>query len=212
MMLSAVVTSMLSGQVTSRIGKYKILIVVGSLLSAAGMAVFAVMDGNTPSWHVVLGMVIVGLGIGLVQPVYTLVVQNSAPREHMGAATASSQFFRSIGSTMGVAVFGTVLLSIYNKDFAAGVPPGTPDRALKPFSNPLLLGQIRPQLEAAFGKYPGGTELLHKLLADVRTALIHGLQVIFIMGAIVMAFGIVVNFLLPEVPLRGREAAPPIAD
>ena len=208
MMLGAVVTSMLSGQVTSRIGRYKALVVVGSVLSAIGMIVFARMNGDTPSWEVVVGMVIVGLGIGLVQPVYTLAVQNSAPREHMGAATASTQFFRSIGSTMGVAVFGTVMLSIYKTDFANGVPPGTPALALKPFSNPLLLGQIRPQLETAFARYPGGTELLHKLLADVRVALVHGLQVIFVIGAVIMAAGIVVNVLLPEVPLR-HEAQPP---
>src|SRR6185436_2006252 len=98
MMLSAVVSSMLSGQFTSRTGRYKALVWIGSVLSATGMLVFARMDGTTPRWEIVMGMVIVGLGMGLVQPVYTLVVQNSAPREHMGAATASSQFFRSIGS------------------------------------------------------------------------------------------------------------------
>jgi len=204
MMLSAVVSSMLSGQFTSRTGRYKALVWIGSVLSAVGMLVFARMDGATPRWEIVMGMVIVGLGMGLVQPVYTLVVQNSAPREHMGAATASSQFFRSIGSTMGVAVFGTVLLSIYKHDFAFGVPPGTPTLALKPFSNPLLLAQIRPQLETSFAKYPGGPELLNKLFLDVRVSLIHGLQVIFIMGAVVMGVGVLINALLPEVPLRGR--------
>jgi hypothetical protein len=105
---------------------------------------------------------------------------------------------------MGVAVFGTVLLSIYKHDFTVGVPPGTPALALKPFSNPLLLGQIRPQLETAFAKYPGGPELLNRLFLDVRVSLIHALQVIFIMGAVVMGVGVLVNALLPEVPLRGR--------
>jgi hypothetical protein len=105
---------------------------------------------------------------------------------------------------MGVAVFGTVLLSIYKHDFAFGVPLGTPTLALKPFSNPLLLGQIRPQLETSFAKYPGGPELLNKLFLDVRVSLIHGLQVIFIMGAVVMGVGVLINALLPEVPLRGR--------
>jgi EmrB/QacA subfamily drug resistance transporter len=214
MMLSAVATSILSGQFTSRYGRYKILAWVGSVLGALGMVVFARMDGSTQRGEVVIGMVLVGLGIGLVQPVYTLAVQNSAPREHMGAATASSQFFRSIGSTMGVAVFGTVMLSIYKHDFAAGVPAGTPAAALKPFSNPLLLGTIRPRLETAFAKYPGGPALLNTLFGDVRVSLIHALQVIFVMGAIVMGVGVIVNAMLREVPLRGREAGiqPPVGE
>src|ERR1700721_1205904 len=103
------------------------------------MILFARMNGDTLRIEVVRGMVIVGLGIGLIQPVYTLAVQNAAPREHMGAATASTQFFRSIGSTMGVAVFGSILLTIYHHDFANGVPAGTPPKALLLFSNPMML-------------------------------------------------------------------------
>src|SRR6202035_3531937 len=129
-------------------------------------------NGDTLRSEVVRGMVIVGLGIGLIQPVYTLAVQNAAPREHMGAATASTQFFRSIGSTMGVSIFGSVLLTIYNHDFTAGIPNGTPSIALQPFHNPLMLAQIRPQLEAAFGRYPGGLDLLAHLFRNVREALI----------------------------------------
>ncbi len=206
LMLGAVVSSVISGHVTSRYLKYKALAVVGSILVAGGMIVFATLDGSTTRLVVVFGMVIAGLGMGLMNPVYTLAVQNSAPREHMGAATASTQFFRSIGSTMGVAIFGSVLLTIYKRDFANGIPAGTPALSLKPFGNPMLLAQIRPQLEAAFGRYPGGTNLLHVLLADVRTSLIHGLQVIFLVGAVIMTAAVVLNTLLPEVPIRGGAA------
>ena len=112
LMMAAVVGAVGAGQFTSRAGKYKILAVAGSTLIAIGMILFARMNGDTLRIEVVRGMVIVGLGIGLIQPVYTLAVQNSAPREHMGAATASTQFFRSIGSTMGVSIcFGSVLLT-----------------------------------------------------------------------------------------------------
>ena len=105
---------------------------------------------------------------------------------------------------MGVAVFGSVLLTIYKRDFARGVPAGVPDIALKPFSNPLMLAQIRPQLEAAFSKYPGGIGVLNALFADVRIALIHGLQVIFFAAAVLMTAAVVLNATLREVPLRGR--------
>jgi MFS family permease len=197
------------GQVTSRTGKYKALAIVGTISSAAGMIIFARMGLETPHAMVVFGMVLCGLGLGFVQPVYTVAVQNSAPREHMGTATASTQFFRSIGSTVGVAAFGSVLLTLYKHDFEAGVPLGTPDAALRPFHNPLMLPLIRPQLEAAFGSYPGGMELLQRLFDNVKFSLVHGIQVIFFTGAIIMSAAVLLNLVLREVPLRGRVETPP---
>jgi len=204
MMMAAVVGSIAAGQFTSRTGRYKVLALTGSFLLAVGMILFARMTGDTLRVEVVRGMVIVGLGIGLIQPVYTLAVQNSAPREHLGSATASTQFFRSIGSTMGVSIFGSVLLTIYKHDFANGVPAGTPSIALRPFNNPLMLAQIRPQLEAGFGHYPGGLQLLKLLMANVRLSLIHGLHAIFVVGAIIMSCAVVLNAFLREVRLKSR--------
>jgi EmrB/QacA subfamily drug resistance transporter len=202
LMLSAVVGSITAGQLTSRTGKYKALAMVGSTLIATGMILFAMMNGDTQRFEVVRGMIVVGLGMGLIQPVYTLAVQNSAPREHMGSATASTQFFRSIGSTMGISIFGSVLLTIYKHDFANGIPEGTPAAALKPFSNPLMLAQIRPQLDAAFEKYPGGLRLLEVLMRDVRASLVHGIHATFVIGAIILSAAVVLNAFLREVPLR----------
>jgi hypothetical protein len=127
----------------------------------------------------------------------------------MGAATASTQFFRSIGSTMGVAIFGSVLLTIYKQDFNSGIPHATPPIALKPFSNPLMLAQIRPQLEAGFGRYPGGLELLKVLLANVRTALVHGIHAIFVIGAVIMVGAVLLNAFLPEVRLKSKMQVEP---
>jgi EmrB/QacA subfamily drug resistance transporter len=210
LMMAAVVGSIAAGQFTSRTGRYKVLAVTGSFLLAVGMILFARMNGDTLRIEVVRGMVIVGLGIGLIQPVYTLAVQNAAPREHMGAATASTQFFRSIGSTMGVSIFGSVLLTIYKHDFANGVPPGTPTIALRPFHNPLMLAQIRPQLEAGFGHYPGGLQLLKLLMGNVRLALIHGIHAIFVVGAIIMSCAVVLNAFLREVRLKSRMVEPEV--
>jgi dipeptide/tripeptide permease len=177
---------------------------VGSILVAVGMILFARMDGDTLRSYVVVGMVIAGMGMGLLQPVYTVAVQNAAPREHMGAATASTAFFRSIGSTLGVAIFGSILLTTFHNDFDAAVPAGTPGIALAPFSNPLMLSAIRPQLEAGFGKYPGGLQLLKTLMANVRIALIHGLNRIFIASAVIMTLAIILHLTLKSVKLRGR--------
>jgi MFS family permease len=209
LMMGAVVASIVAGQFTSRTGRYKPLALVGSSLIDIGMILFARMNGDTVRSEVVVAMVIAGLGLGLIQPVYTLAVQNAAPREHMGAATASTQFFRSIGSTMGISIFGSVLLTIYKRDFANGIPAGTPAIALKPFNNPLMLAQIRPQLEAGFGRYPGGLQLLKLLMGNVRTALIHGIHAIFVVGAVIMCAAVVLNAFLREVRLKSRMQVEP---
>lgn len=212
LLIGAVISSVASGQIISKTGRYRWLAVSGAALATCGMYLLAAMDGSTTEAQVIRNMIVAGVGIGIMQPIYTLVVQNVAPPQHMGAATASTQFFRSIGSTVGVAVFGSVLLTLYHRYFDANIPPGTPARALAPFRNPLQLVQIRPRLEAAFGAYPGGLDLLHTLFKNVHDALIEGLHAIFLIGAVLMTIGVVVNLFLKEVPLRKRgEVRAPVA-
>ncbi len=204
LLMGAVCGSIVAGQLVSRFGRYKLLVILGSGLTTTGMFLMATMDKTTTHEQVVMHMVIAGLGMGLMQPIYTLIVQNVAPISHIGAATASTQFFRSIGSTVGVAAFGSVLLTRYHEYFDQHVPQGTPAIALTPFNNPLMLGPNRVRLEAAFGRFPGGTELLHKLMENVRDGLVGGLHSIFVIGTGLMVVGLVVNLFLREIPLKKR--------
>src|SRR6516165_9537813 len=196
LMMGAVTGSILTGQLNLRLKSYKPSAVAGSILVASGMMVFAQMSASTSRGQVVIGMILAGFGMGLLNPVYTVAVQNVARRQHMGAATASTTFFRSIGSTMGVAIFGSVLLTNFHKDFAAGVPAGTPPEGLRLFSNPLMLAQMRPQLEEIFGRVPDGRELLKALMGNVKTSLVHGLQLIFISSAVLMTAAIGLHLFL----------------
>jgi hypothetical protein len=152
-------------------------------------------------------MIVAGMGMGFLQPVYTIAVQNVAPRERMGAATSSTMFFRSIGSTVGVAAFGTVMLTQYHNEFTRSVPGNVPAAALPYFSNPLLLVQVRPQLEEMFGQLPGGMVLLQSLLTSVKTALTHGLLEIFFWSAAIMTASILLHIVLKSEPLRARAAS-----
>jgi MFS family permease len=208
LMMGAVIGSITGGQTVSRTGQYKGVALVGSVLVAAGMIVFARMSVATPRIDVVWGMVIAGLGMGLLQPVYTLAVQNVAPRRQMGAATSSTIFFRSIGSTVGVAAFGSIMLTRYHRDFAQTLPPQVPESAMPYFSNPLLLVQMRPQLEAAFSRAPGGPALLQRLFDNVRAALANGLHLIFVCSAVIMVLAIFLHLILRREPLRTRVAEP----
>jgi hypothetical protein len=129
----------------------------------------------------------------------------------MGAATSSTIFFRSIGSTVGVAAFGSLMLTRYHRDFARAMPAHVPQVALPYFSNPLLLVQIRPQLEAAFGRVPGGAALLQTLFTNVKTSLENGLHQIFVWSAVIMVLAIPLHLLLRTEPLRTRVAEPELA-
>ncbi len=202
LLLSSVVGSICTGQINLRFRTYKPSAVAGSIMVAAGMILFALMGAETGRGEVLRGMLIAGFGMGLLMPVYTVAIQNAASREHMGAASAVPTFFRSIGSTVGVAVFGTVLLTNYQRDFAKGVPPGTSASLLKPFLNPLMLPQMLPKLDELFGSTPGGPALLKTLMGNVRMALVHGINLIFISSAAIMAAAVVLNLLLRSIPLH----------
>ena len=123
LMLGIVAGTFICGQATLRLRSYKIPSMAGSVLITGGTILFARMDGATRPVDVVLAMIAAGLGMGLLLPAYTVAVQNAAPQKHMGIATATSTFFRSIGSTVGVAIFGSILLTHYHHDFAKVVPP-----------------------------------------------------------------------------------------
>ncbi len=205
LLMGMVVAAIIGGQTISRTGEYKFLGVIGAVLIAGGMILFARMDATTAPAYVAWAMVIAGFGMGLLQPVYTLAVQNVAPRESMGAATSSTIFFRSIGSTVGVAAFGSMMLTRYHSEFTRSIQAGVPSAALPYFDNPLLLVQARPQLERMFATVPGGRQLLLSLLTSVKASLLHGLQSVFFWSAAIMSASILLHFILKREPLRVRE-------
>jgi EmrB/QacA subfamily drug resistance transporter len=206
LLMGVVIAAIIGGQTVSRTGEYKALGIIGSILSAVGMVLFARMDAATARGYVVWAMVIAGFGMGLLQPVYTIAVQNVAPRERMGTATSSTIFFRSIGSTVGVAAFGSVMLTRYHDEFLRSMPAGVPGEAMPYLMNPVLLAQSRDKLAAIFMQTPGGLGMVQPLVTSVKTSLMHGLQGVFFYGAVIMSISIVFHLLLRREPLRTREA------
>ncbi len=208
LLLSSVFGSILTGQINLRFRTYKPSAVVGSIMITAGMILFARMGAATSIRAVVHAMLIAGFGMGLLMPVYTVAIQNAASREHMGAASALPTFFRSIGSTIGVAIFGTVLLVNYQHDFQHGLPAGMPASLLEQFTNPLMLPQHLPELDRIFGKVPDGMALLKTLMTNVRTGLVHGINLIFVLSTVIMGIAVILNLLLRSIPLRHGDPAP----
>lgn len=205
MILAMISASVTSGQIVSRTGRYKVLAVTGAVLATTGMALLARLGADASANEILWCLAVCGFGFGAAQPVYSLVVQNAAPRGQLGAATATSQFFRSIGSTIGVALFGTLLLGIYHQRLAVSLPADTPAAIRVLVDNPLQMnGEHGVAVQAA-----PRPALSPAVQASVRTSLAAGMQRVFELASMVMAVSIVLNLLLPELPLRGRaEHAP----
>ncbi len=202
LMLMMTAGSIISGQLVSRLGRYKILAFVGLGLMTIGMLLMSRMGAATTQGAVIRNMLVLGIGLGLVMPLYTLVVQNAVPQRLLGVATASTQFFRSIGSTLGTAIFGSIMLGRYRSEFDAGIPQGVPAPLLDLFHNPLQLGQIGGRLQAGFAQVPNGPALLNTLLANVKGSLVVAIGSVFFIATFVVAVGLIANIFLPEIPLR----------
>lgn len=117
--LGLVFGAIVSGQLVSLIGRYRLIMLVGIAIMLVGTVLLSTMGVDIPYWRVTLYMVVLGLGIGPTLPLYTLAIQNAVDVRKVGQATSASQFFRQIGGTVGAAVLGAVLSSSLAASFAA---------------------------------------------------------------------------------------------
>ena len=107
--LGLIFGAVMSGQLASRLGYYKNLIIIGLALMMGGFFLLSTLNADTPYARVILYMVVLGLGIGPALPLFNLAIQNAVKPWEIGVATSSGQFFQQMGSTIGTAVFGAIL-------------------------------------------------------------------------------------------------------
>lgn len=118
-----VLGSMLGGQLASRIGRFKGLLIASNVWSIlVFFAVFMVLRTGTPMNELMVLMLLLGVGLGPSFPLYTLAVQNAVRREQMGVATSGNQFMRQIGSAIGAAVMGALLVATLKTQIASHLP------------------------------------------------------------------------------------------
>ena len=114
------VTSILSGQVIARTGRYKPFPIIGTAVAGIGMYLLSSLDETTSAGVAAFHMLILGLGLGMVMQVLVLVVQNSVPYDMLGVATSGSTLFRSIGGSLGTAILGAIFSGRLAAEVAAG--------------------------------------------------------------------------------------------
>jgi EmrB/QacA subfamily drug resistance transporter len=212
---ASIVTNIAGGQLISRTGKYQRIALVGLVLMNVGMLLVLGMGANTDNGSLVRNMIITGLGFGFVLPVYTLSVQNASPYNRLGVVTSAVQFSRSIGSTIGLTVLGTILTNVYNPAFANAQTPAV-KRALAlaarsghpiPTDPTVLVDpNIQATLRAAFARFPGGNQAYNDLFSAVKVGLLDGLHATFLALVITAILAFVATLFLKEIPLRQSNA------
>ena len=122
--VAMIVTSILMGVVITKTGNYKVILIVGSLMLLGGYVLLSMLTWQSNLWDLTLAMTIVGMGLGMCMQTYTLVVQNAVDRTELGVATAAVQFFRNVGSTIGIAVLGSIMSSAMVPKIQEHLPAG----------------------------------------------------------------------------------------
>lgn len=208
MTLGLVGSSAWGGNLITKTGKYKRQATIGLMTSVVGLVLLSQMDMNISQWLLILYLILVGIGIGMGLTVFTLTVQNSVGPENLGVATSSTQLFRVMGGTVGVAVLGTVLNTSMKSKMASLDPGSIPEEAtttLSEFQDPNLLldhtqidsirGQMSEQMLPFF----------NNLMIHLQQALSHALSNVFLLAAIIMGIASLLTFVIKEVPLRSQK-------
>jgi EmrB/QacA subfamily drug resistance transporter len=233
MVAGMMTASIVSGQVTSRTGKYKMFLISGTAFLTAGYAYMFTYTYDQPMWQVSIGMIVIGMGLGQLMQTLTLVAQNAVPASDIGVATSSATFFRQMGGTLGVAIFISILFNSLPDKIAKAFEDNKSsfDEAINRVTADVMSGKIGADdpnvkfLESM--KDAAGTDALgDKLNTDSSflTGLDPALAKPFLVGfsnaaldvfyaaSGVVAVAFILSFFVKAIPLRTKSAAEEKAD
>ncbi|MFD3601603.1 MDR family MFS transporter [Streptomyces sp. NPDC058656] len=191
MVIGLLIASVFSGNVVSKTGHYRVFPIVGSLVMGVGLYLLSLMGPGTSAWLASLYMFVLGTGIGLCMQVLTIAVQNTVEYTDLGTATSGVTFFRTLGSSFGTAVFGTIYTNTLTPQLADGVA----EAARTSGTDPASLMKAATSPEGLHG-LPSATA------APIVEAYADTLQSVFLWTVPVALVGFVVALFLKQVELR----------
>ncbi|MET9883449.1 MDR family MFS transporter [Streptomyces sp. NPDC006430] len=197
MVLGMLISSTTSGQIVSRTGRWKVFPIAGTAVTAVGLLLLHRLERTSGTWEMSTYFFVFGVGLGLVVQVLVLVVQNAVSYADLGVATSGATFFRSIGASFGVAIFGTVFTNRLDDELTtvfAGlrVPPGTTAQVE---ADPRAIAQLPAALQ------PRVLDAYSAAITDV-----------FLYAVPVVLLAFVVAWFLKEDKLRGSVTAPDVTE
>ncbi len=232
MMAGLMFTSVGSGQIISKTGKYKSFMVAGFAVATISIFCLTLLDPSSAYWVEAIIMTFMGLGMGIAMPVMNLAVQNEFSQSDLGAATSSSQLFRSLGSTIGVAIFGSILTAtvttglgdmssnkyvtqLKQNPSASRIGDLGDANTLLTLNMPTIKNEINKQADVAFNKLPAKAQDAVKTefkkeqdeFSDIVVSVFtDGIHKVFILSTILMAIATALLIALKEKPLKKANA------
>jgi EmrB/QacA subfamily drug resistance transporter len=209
LVLAMTLVGVLGGQVVARVKRVKPFPIIGAAVMAFGIYLLTTLGVDSSQTTVALYLLVTGLGLGLIMPNATLAVQTTVDRELLGVATSATQFVRSVGSTVGTAVVGSLVTSGYAKSLAANAPEQAPDRLVSSLENPqaLVSDEARAALSEAGSALPGGEGVVDGLVEAARAALAGSIQDGFVVMVFTTGAAILAGFLMKNVRLDKAQEA-----
>jgi EmrB/QacA subfamily drug resistance transporter len=196
MVIGLLIASVFSGSVVSRTGRYRVFPIVGTVVMGVGLYLMSLMGPSTGAVLESVYMFVLGAGIGLCMQVLTIAVQNTVDYSDLGTATSGVTFFRTLGSSFGTAVFGT----IYANALTPNLRDGLADAAATRTADPSVLQRAATSPEG-----------LHRLPAPAADPIVGAyadtIQTVFLWTVPVAALGFLVALFLKQVPLRDSARA-----
>ncbi|HEY6497137.1 MAG TPA: MDR family MFS transporter [Trebonia sp.] len=188
LMVGSALTSILAGVLTSRTGKYRLFPIVGGLVMAIGMFMLSRLGANTSRLTTGIDYVVLGLGMGLVMQMMSLIAQNSVDLKDQGVASSARMFFQQMGGSLGVAAFGAIFAHKLTESMSgAAAAAGTQVNAAS--LDPTTVTNLPPAVREV-----------------VYAGIAHAVQTVFLWVTPATVLVFLLALLIKEVPLRGRGA------
>jgi MFS family permease len=195
------------GQIIARVRRVKPFTLFGTIVMAFGVYLLTTLDIGSTQTTVALFLAVTGLGLGMIMPTATLAVQNTVEKEILGVATSAAQFIRSLGSTVGTAIIGSIVTKGYAEDLAASAPAQAPENLVSALQNPQALVSDEARDALAGAAFPGGEQVVDLVIRTARQSLASSLHEGFVFVLFSVLAATAAALLMKDVYLSERAGA-----
>ncbi|SFX77126.1 drug resistance transporter, EmrB/QacA subfamily [Thermoactinomyces sp. DSM 45891] len=203
-----VFASFFTGQILSRTGKYKKLSIFGLGLILVGILSMLGTATYTTSLQTMLQLSIIGLGLGITFPIFSVTIQNAIPYEHLGTGTSSVQLFRQLGGTVGVSVMTMIMQASPQNKFigevsaSAASNSGLPKSTVKLLRDPQILMNPEQLNQVQAHLTPESQSFMQSILVQTKDTLLTSLHHVYLGIGILILAAFIISFYIPEIELR----------
>jgi EmrB/QacA subfamily drug resistance transporter len=211
MMFSMVGSAVIAGMLLAKNGGLvKILGIAALSILAVGIYLLSTMNSGTTYLTSIIYIVIAGFGLGITMPLYMLMIQNSVPREIMGSTSSLIGFARSIGGTIGLAIFGSLMTSRFTSEFAGNIPATVKDAIPADMlsstghnAQALVNPQMQMQMKETLGQMGSqGLTIYEQMFHTIRESLSSSISEIFLVAMGIAVLALMVQFFIKTKPAR----------